>query len=149
MNVEQHNIKQFINESRGRLRKSRVSEKRVRGYWLDLATRATACSNFRWLPGMLWHRPDGETGRHPHIDPTLTLDAYPDLKDPATLGCLLHLLREAHNAPGAFVRHEDEDRGGRYYSASPWTVDMGDGSIIVGIWPTEAQAIIQALEAAT
>ena len=80
----------------------------------ELAKRAVACKHWRWMPGMraiggcvvatgcpLWlvdgapRMPvDGEhymwlreTTDHP--------DVLPDLSDPATLGCLLALVREA------------------------------------------------------
>ena len=89
---------------------------------LELARRAVKCARWRWMPGMrsiwgnvvattcppLWlvdgvpRMPvDGyymwlkETDEHP--------DVIPDLKDPATLGCLLGLLREVYGDPWAHV----------------------------------------------
>lgn len=71
----------------------------------DLAQRAVACKHWRWLPGMLTTDrlrvvradPDGyvlgwSTGGYVWA---LNADALPGLTDPATLGCLLALVREA------------------------------------------------------
>lgn len=127
---------------------------------LDLARRAVACKGFRWMPGMLvvssawlhsarylrtvdhgnciehewsfaWNGGDG--GRMPD-------DAAPDLFDPATLGCLLDLVREAWGNPGIFVRpHRDG-----------WQVHEFAGRRILpfGEGNTEPAALVAALEAA-
>ncbi len=67
---------------------------------LDLARRAVACKGWRWMPGMLHGTAVGGelTSCYRVGDLTLYLDAdrVPDLRDPATLGCLLALVREAH-----------------------------------------------------
>lgn len=80
----------------------------------DLGRRAVACKHWRWMPGMLAHRGgrmyrlivcDGGTeqfvaARHEE-DETVSqaapkgIDLFPEFSDPATLGCLLHLVREA------------------------------------------------------
>jgi hypothetical protein len=67
---------------------------------IELAKRAVACKHWRWMPGMrvvrdnAWSEPLSQrvsctvpNGGYP--------DAWPDLTDPATLGCLLALVREA------------------------------------------------------
>ena len=89
-----------------------------------LSSRAIACPGWRWMPGM----PEGE---------------LPDLSDPATLGCLLALVREAwddpqvHAAPMcAMGRHV----GWRVWFDAYLTVYF-DGD-------TEAEALVCALEAA-
>ena len=56
----------------------------------SLGRRAVACSHWRWLPGMLTDV--GERVTDPDI---CYLGTFPDLSDPATLGCLLALVREA------------------------------------------------------
>lgn len=72
---------------------------------LDLARRAVACNGWRWMPGMLvvGSQRHGEWPfRVCHLS-SLTLrddpGALPDLTDPATLGCLLALVREARAVP--------------------------------------------------
>jgi hypothetical protein len=57
-----------------------------------LARRAVACKGWRWMPGMGMLTDVGERV----TDPTICyLGTLPDFSDPATLGCLLALVREA------------------------------------------------------
>lgn len=110
----------------------------------DLARRAVACRAWRWLPGMV----SSDEVRVCRVDPdgyalgwsssgyvyALDSDALPDLTDPATLGCLLALVREAH---GDVVWLHD---------SGIWTVrkvpDVPGGSA------AEVEALIVALEGA-
>ncbi len=99
---------------------------------------------FRWLPGMSIIRYAGGNDRiMDYSEAKLpNLDGYPDLSDPATIGCLLHLVREAwgdHNwaayevEPAGWVCVRDE-------AASPAEcMFVGD---------SEAEALVAALEAA-
>jgi hypothetical protein len=66
---------------------------------LDLARRAVACRGWRWMLGMQAITPDGLFG-HRVTEYTVFIDPdhLPDLTDPATLGCLLALVREATTA---------------------------------------------------
>jgi hypothetical protein len=66
---------------------------------LDLAQRAVACKGWRWMPGMLATARDGKAWRLWSARGRGRAD-LPDLDDPATLGCLLALVREAWSLPG-------------------------------------------------
>ncbi len=78
-----------------------------------------------------------------HVDPDESNEvALPDLDDPATLGCLLALVREAWGHPGIYAR--ESSRGG-------WGVYVRDGRVGPGLTfrrDTEAAALVTALEAA-
>jgi hypothetical protein len=76
----------------------------------------------------------------PNFERRKASDEFPDLTDPATLGCLLHLVREAWGGDGVFVR----------LTASGWRVMRGSVSSVVNIsaGATEAEALVAALEAA-
>jgi hypothetical protein len=119
---------------------------------IALGRRALACKGWRWMPGMRWivsrvapledyagRIVDG--GRRAPDGPGL-----PDLSDPATLGCLLALVREAWEDPHLYTLHDIH-----------WTVRLRDGVTTafepeddswVGTGATEAQALVAALEAA-
>jgi hypothetical protein len=143
---------------------------------IELGRRAVACKGWRWMPGMLGWRPNNQgvphsirfvegvesmgalagvgTGRHiPSGYATCdgdwrSADITPDLTDPATLGCLLALVREVRKAPaGSVCCHHvtvcpdpDFDVWSWYDSELPRMVVM-DGS-------SEAAALVAALEAA-
>lgn len=117
----------------------------------ELGRRAVACKHWRWMPGMLVDniRIDG-TCHHPgdlgmpwrqEDFREIILDApcVPDLSDPATLGCLLALVREAWKA-NVSTTHWPEDGGKPAY----WAIEIdrwyeGD---------TEGASLVAALEAA-
>lgn len=128
-----------------------------------LARRAVAWPGWRWMPGMLddygervvstddyplacgfsrtWS--DGLDGVR-----SQRRSALPDFDDPATLGCLLALVREAWPAaPATTDRHGTwSERNGHHYL---WTCSYCTG----GDWrqasgATEAEALVAALEAA-
>ena len=110
----------------------------------ELARRAVACKHWRWLPGMravgrrrmpaAWFRVEEYTQMVGEWR-----DAVPDLSDPATVGALLALVREA----GAYIRH---------LSMLPMgcTVNVAwpDGRICDYRRETLAEALVAALEAA-
>ena len=128
---------------------------------IDLGYRARSCKGWRWLPGML--ALDSTDEEHPGrvIDDRKSLvyeDAdgairegvvarsdLPDLTDPATLGCLLELVREAWVDLGASVWHDRRTGIWSWMAVgcmhSVWMPSDADG------YPTEAAALVAALEA--
>ncbi len=126
--------------------------------WVDLGKRAVACEHFRWLPGMLLRYGNGEKWFRltEHDGYMTTGNTWPDLTDPATLGCLLALVREAWGGCAIWVARDcvvdplddteyvlDEREG--------WTVCGGSNDDYLapyGSGPTEAAALVAALEAA-
>ena len=113
---------------------------------IELAERAVKAKGWRWMPGML------------ALDTGLRLDEMtddweaelPDLSDPATLGCLLYLVRRAWADEGvaAVVASYTFEFGYR------WRVVGGHhhGSRFMAMsqqhFQTEEEALIAALEAA-
>jgi len=70
-------------------------------------------------------------------------DILPDFGDPATLGCLLPLVREAHRDP--FVRAVHTIA----WDVPMWRVIAGSGEAIVSsLRASETEALVVALEAA-
>ena len=144
---------------------------------IALSRRAVACRGWRWMAGMLacdgyrmlwcsdtereWAGPQftqaGMAWRYARIhgEPHL-----PDLADPATLGCLLALVREAWRCPTVYVRQSTTRRvsdGVLAWEVCDLWLDaeacraLGvprEGS--VGSWGhgSEAEALVAALESA-
>lgn len=104
----------------------------------DLARRAVACKHWRWMPGMNIQEVFG-SWRIIHSDAGLLSDgrSLPDLTDPATLGCLLALVREAYG----FTLWLSLQR-----TNWTWFVDGISGVLAHGL--SEAEALVAALEAA-
>lgn len=123
----------------------------------ELATRAVACKHWRWMPGMLAIDSDGkdrdalvintagaliyEDDRGALLEAYVSYTNIPDLTDPATLGCLLALVREAWDAPAAVPVYKT----GRWWVSMPHPVKAW--------WNTprefsEAAALVGALEVA-
>jgi hypothetical protein len=79
-----------------------------------LARRAVACSKWHWMPGMLalGHNKerrileitDGEPYWYGDGYRFRLIDGFPDLSDPATVGCLLTLVREAWRTSSLHTR---------------------------------------------
>ena len=96
---------------------------------------------FRWMPGML---AVDEHGRRWRVDAGPQDDwcgSYrPDLTDPATLGCLLGLLREVSGDAGASSEYTEDD--GR------WRAWWGAPILMCRDAPTEGDALWAAIDAA-
>ena len=124
----------------------------------QLERRAIACKRWRWMPGMLSNKDlrvtrcddDGYVvGYYENMSyfDACVPDSLPDLRDPATLGCLLALVREAWG-PTASV---SVNLSG-FWAVGGATVLKGKGkgaSINLGIWKnSELDALVSALEVA-
>ena len=116
----------------------------------ELGRRALACKHWRWMDGMTVHglptyrvvsnNCDGHTYRTDGYDSDSLRDCVPDLSDPATLGCLLHLVRQAQPDQGRWVMSSCCSAYGRWYT----NPSRGGGRD----YDTEAEALVAALEAA-
>ena len=123
----------------------------------DLARRAAACKRWRWMPGMLSDRGlrvtrcdrDGYVVGY-YADLSYIAEcvqgSLPDLTDPATLGCLLALVREALKPRGWGVTLCLANTGAGwqlgYLAGGEWFSPLGT------IHRSEAEALVAALEAA-
>jgi hypothetical protein len=111
----------------------------------QLARRAVACKHWWWMPGMLAIMPEDRDGsarpeRVSDDEWLPAMDSFPDLLDPATLGCLLALVRDAHRDPRMFVEAYSPFR-------DKWRC-MGVSFSSEWVGPSEAEALVAALEAA-
>jgi hypothetical protein len=104
-----------------------------------LARRAVACKGWRWMPGMLTTEGMRVVVRC-FGDDNEPDDAIPDLTDPATLGCLLALVREAWGRHSGTARRWSVD--GWY-----WHADYNEQTACGHrLYRTEAEALVAALE---
>jgi hypothetical protein len=136
-----------------------------------LGRRAAACKAFHWMPGMLsigGLRFDGVSGDRPvrvtheraafapyemvRVEHLGGMDPVPDLSDPATLGCLLALVREAWAGDVTLVPRCLGTYDDGAFQARPWAVYSMSAHVLMpvcaGTWTTEAEALVSALEAA-
>lgn len=138
--------------------------------WSELGRRAVACAGWRWLPGMLakgGHWPpariiaicDNEC-EPPEVELAWSWDRgdggnptglCPDLRDPATLGCLLALVREAaepERAPGDWPMVCTYQSAAKKWGVGAWLSESGKATfaaLVLPTYPTEAAAIVAAL----
>ncbi len=119
----------------------------------QLARRAVACKHWRWMPGMRVVTEMGDAFRVEDVDfcygelnwPKPHALLLPDLTDPATLGCILALVREAHKAPHAWV---ETRYGQRSRVVSPEGYSEATRMLCEWQVGTEGAALVAALEAA-
>lgn len=119
----------------------------------ELGERAATCKHWKWMIGMRVE--DGCCGclvssfYFSQEEKRIFEKGWPDLKDPATLGCLLALVREAYKDDRAYVTSDggiapedrDPDRG--------WhVVARIEGGAMHCCGDTEAEALVIALEQA-
>ena len=123
----------------------------------NLSRRAAACKGWRWMPGMLLDRNERLVGideegcpyGHSHTAGHrvwLGEGSHPNLSDPATLGCLLALVREALKPRGWGVTLCLANTGAGwqlgYLAGGEWFSPLGT------IHRSEAKALVAALEVA-
>jgi len=146
----------------------------------ELATRAAACKHWRWMPGMrVIYKADGicrfrllwdyetcmymsiEDGPFEEARPmtwirkkhySVTRDCMPDFDDPATLGCLLALVRQAYGCM-MYVRWWDNpqpDMSGQSRARCEVVDTLGRNRLAGAraYYSSEAEALVAALEAA-
>ena len=107
-----------------------------------LSRRLVACKGWRWMPGMLaYFEHDGRRVRVTDPACWVSTTALPDLTDPATLGCLLALVREAWGMPTGITVSYSSDGG-------LWGVSWSGATHVgwCGRGVTEAEALVAALE---
>lgn len=126
----------------------------------EIGKRALLCKHWRWLPGMRTNlggivvhaeteqyveegdnRIQGVSVFHGGFAEMLLAEAYPDLKDPATLGCVLELAREANESFVAVVPGD--------FSEVSWLILTSEDTHLMAEYDlprTEAEAVVMALE---
>lgn len=124
----------------------------------ELGRRAVACKHWRWMPGMLVLRNAPGTPFHGQrqtrvdddlvtYEQALNVHIMPDLSDPATLGCLLHLVREAWGRPfwvegdPRSIRERPDEWIGVLFEGCFATCSVAHAA-------SEAEALVAALESA-
>lgn len=131
-----------------------------------LADRAVACKAWRWLPGSVDEDGYRVTGTYTDIEGGfLQLVRFespepvkgcspaqmniPDLSDPATLGCLRALVREAWGDP-LMMAHFVSLRAKEVWGIRTRAIQtaMGYPKLLADGCSTEAEALVRALEAA-
>jgi hypothetical protein len=132
----------------------------------ELARQLIAWKHWRWMPGMRWILTfpapfDPMSGRvsDPAVgvwrsSSSIAAAAYPDLDDPATIGCLLALVREAWGDSGMSPMAVLESVPGTVAASrvKRWEIcgleDLGKRWLphwFSGWFPTEAEALAAAL----
>jgi hypothetical protein len=130
-----------------------------------LALRAKQAKKWKWMPAMRWieNRDIGDVfGRVADLRPRDGSDvrpvALPDLEDPATMGCLLALVRQAWRCPTVYVRQSGTRRASDgilawevcdlWFDAEACKALGVDREGSVGSWghASEVEALVFALE---
>ena len=114
--------------------------------WEALGRRAVASPHWRWMPGMkVLDKFRVTESLLAFMHPTDVLD----FRDPATLGCLLALVREAWNAPRALVRLSANGTSFHVFDVDRVTIGGNWAAFFCGDpgLQTEAGALVAALEA--
>lgn len=106
-----------------------------------MAKNLVRCKHFRWLPGMAFFDEHGAQYRVQSDNHAVQIhaDRIPDFSDPATLGCLASLVREAWGDPYLCCVGDRE---------TGWRIDGYAAVEDIHSYRSEAEALVRALEAA-
>ena len=131
---------------------------------IKLGSQAVGCMKWRWKPGMRALFVRDQTWRITVIDPAGNVgataddsfspaqwgytedtpfnieEALPDLTDPATYGCLVHLVREVYSDPAMYAAPQTD-------AEQEWWVVCSAGDLVKAGGPSEIEAWLAALEA--
>ncbi len=118
---------------------------------VDLSRRVIDCPRWRWMPGMLAVMSNGVIAcrvSNGAVPPAYPEPYLPDLTDPATIGCILALVREAWNAPRALVRLSANGKSFHVFDVDRVTMGGNWAAFLCGdrILQTEIEALVAALE---
>jgi len=111
---------------------------------IELSRRLVACKHFRWMPGMAFFEDNGLQWRvqsEMHAE-YIYNDRRLDLSDPASVGCLMQLVREAWRQEGITTSY-----GEGYWRVHSPIMKLGF-PYMDNDYNTEAAALVAALEAA-
>jgi hypothetical protein len=135
----------------------------------ELSQRLVKCKHFQWMPGMktvsgarvlavkdddlvideINDNAPAFRPRLPSFERLKASDELPDLTNPATLGCLLHLVREAWRDPSYTTRAWQGSSGDLlWHMALAKSVTAGMLGVFLQSYASEAEALVAALEAA-
>ena len=116
----------------------------------QLERRAVACKRWRWMPGMQYYTKRQTyrlTEEHFLGGLSLIADCLPYLRDPATRGCLLALVRETWGREASVSLNISG-----FWAVGGARIQKGKSAgqtIDLGIWKlTEVEALVAALEVA-
>lgn len=108
---------------------------------IQLGRRAVACKGWRWMPGMVFLVEESTKWRIQSDNHAVQIhaDRIPDFSDPATLGCLASLVREAWGDPYLCCVGDRE---------TGWRIDGYAAVEDIHSFGSEAEALVYALEKA-
>jgi hypothetical protein len=131
---------------------------------IELGRRAVACADWKWMPGMLAVAADtagqsdrvvsvaahgrvrchGGGGGYEFGGTMAQDDSVPDFSDPATIGCMMYLVRAALNDPS--ICWVPGENGGWCIASRAFRYQPGERLSAIRLGDTLADALVVALE---